>query len=65
MADDNEKGAQTPAPPAQQDGATTAKATKKAVVPEPEKRIDETVPGGRYIVGDKVVDATGKVLGDA
>lgn len=64
MADDNEKGAQTPAPPAQQDGATTAKA-KKAATPEPEKRIDETVPGGRYIVGDKVVDATGKVLGDA
>lgn len=28
------------------------------------KRIDETVPGGRYIVGDKVVNAEGKELND-
>lgn len=28
-------------------------------------RPDETVPGGRYQVGDKIVNAHGEVLGDA
>lgn len=27
------------------------------------EKLDETVPGGRYIVGDNYVDAEGKVLG--
>lgn len=30
-----------------------------------EPRPDETVPGGRYQVGDKIVNANGEVLGDA
>lgn len=69
MADTDEKGTQQVAPatttPAQQQDTTPAK-TKKAAQTEPEpKGIDETTPGGRYIVGDKIVDATGKVLGDA
>jgi hypothetical protein len=33
--------------------------------PADEPRIDETVPGGRYQVGDKIVNAEGEVLGDA
>jgi hypothetical protein len=28
-----------------------------------EKKLDETVPGGKYIVGDRYVDASGKDLG--
>lgn len=28
-----------------------------------EKKIDETIPGGRYIVGDKYVDANGNAIG--
>lgn len=28
-------------------------------------QIDETVPGGRYIVGDRVVNAEGEDLGSA
>jgi hypothetical protein len=29
------------------------------------KEIDETVPGGRYIVGDRVVNAHGEEIGKA
>jgi hypothetical protein len=30
-----------------------------------EKKIDETIPGGRYIVGDRVVNAFGDEIGKA
>lgn len=30
---------------------------------EAEKKIDETIPGGKYIVGDNYVNAEGEVLG--
>lgn len=32
---------------------------------ETEKKIDETVPGGRYIVGDRVVNANGEEIDKA
>ncbi|MCA1589172.1 MAG: hypothetical protein LC734_02035 [Acidobacteria bacterium] len=32
---------------------------------EETKKHDETVPGGRYILGDRFVDADGKDLGPA
>jgi hypothetical protein len=33
------------------------------VEPEPVRKLDETVPGGRYIRGDRYVDANAKDLG--
>lgn len=40
---------------------------KDAAAPEPEaeRKIDETVPGGKYIVEGRFVDAEGNDLGKA
>lgn len=33
--------------------------------PEPDRKLDETVPGGRYLVDGKLVDANGEPIKDA
>lgn len=45
---------------AAEDAAPAVKESKKAEVTE--KRLDETVPGGAYMVGGKMVDADGKEI---
>lgn len=47
--------------------ATKKDETKEAETAKTEDlpKIDETVPGGKYIVGDRFVDAEGKDLGPA
>jgi hypothetical protein len=68
MADDKEKRptagppsggpdrAPQPAPSPEEPAATTTTTTKT------ERPLNETVPGGRYIVGEQTVDAEGRPL---
>ncbi len=45
-----------------QDQTATTDAGAEVVTPEPPRKLDQTVPGGRYIVNGQVVDANGKPL---
>ena len=45
------------------EAVTNENETQRAeVVNDPARRLDETQPGGRYIVNDTVVDANGKPI---
>jgi len=32
---------------------------------DPEKRLDETIPGGKFLVGDQLVNAEGQPIDDS
>jgi len=50
----------TPVKPAVQPAVSTPDETKQDAADQPATKQDETIPGGLYISGDRVVNAEGK-----